>query len=166
MYLLLTLPQINCTGQKPASGLLADLAPDAIAPSGHIRVKPTLQIDDDSLPNIFACGDVADTKAPNPNSRIASRQAEVVADNIVLAARGKKPCCTYEPAWGDGVIKLTLGLVRNTVSTSSHPWCIMDCDQARPIPALTVDVNRTAPSRTSGTASRSYCSPAGNPAWP
>ncbi len=104
--------QINCTGQKPASGIIAELAPQAIAPSGHIKVKPTLQIDDDSLPNVYVCGDVAETHASNPNSRIAARQAETVADNVVLAARGKKPKHEYETQWGDGVIKLTLGLVR------------------------------------------------------
>ncbi|GAB1313713.1 hypothetical protein MFIFM68171_03923 [Madurella fahalii] len=109
---------INCTGQKPASGLIADLAPNATSPSGHIRVKPTLQIDDDSLPNVFVCGDVADTKAPNPNSRIAARQAEIAADNVVLAVRGKKPSHTYRPQWGDGVIKLTLGLDRSI----THFW--------------------------------------------
>lgn len=74
-------------------------------------MKPTLQIDDESLPNVFVCGDVADTKVANPNSRIAGRQAEIAADNVVLAVRGKKPSYTYKPAWGDGIIKLTLGLV-------------------------------------------------------
>ncbi|KAK4152282.1 apoptosis-inducing factor 2 [Chaetomidium leptoderma] len=110
--------QINCTGQRPASRLIAELAPDAIAPSGHIRVKPTLQIDDESLPNVFVCGDVADTKDTNPNSRIAGRQAEIAADNVVLAATGKEPSYTYSPGWGDGVIKLTLGLDRST----THFW--------------------------------------------
>jgi NADH dehydrogenase FAD-containing subunit len=101
---------INCTGQKPASGLIEDFAPKTITSSGHIRVKPTLQIDDDSLPNIFVCGDVADTKVANMNSRIAGQQAEIAADNIVLAARGKKPSYTYEPGWAEQVIKLTLGM--------------------------------------------------------
>lgn len=103
--------KINCTGQKPASGLIADLAPKALTPSGHIRVKPTLQIDDESLPNVFVCGDVAETKAANTNSRIAGQQAEIAADNVVLAALGKKPSYTYEPGWADQVIKLTLGMV-------------------------------------------------------
>ncbi|KAK0634303.1 hypothetical protein B0T17DRAFT_484583 [Bombardia bombarda] len=102
---------INCTGTQPSSGLIADLAPDTISPTGHIKVKPTLQIDDDSLPNVYICGDVADTDAPNPNSRIAARQAEIAADNVVLAAKGKKPSNTYKTQWGYGVIKLTLGFV-------------------------------------------------------
>lgn len=91
--------------------MVADLAPAAISPSGHISVKSTLQIDDDSLPNVYACGDAADTNTPNPNARSAMRQAEVVADNILLAIHGKKPRYPYKPQWGDGLIKLTLGLV-------------------------------------------------------
>ncbi|KAL2142041.1 hypothetical protein VTI28DRAFT_1611 [Corynascus sepedonium] len=104
---------VNCTGQTPASGLIADIAPGAITPSGHIRVKPSMQIDDERLPNVYVCGDVADTKAANPNSRIAGRQAEVVADNIVLAASGKKPSYTYEVNWEDEGVKLSLGLDRS-----------------------------------------------------
>lgn len=74
-------------------------------------MKPTLQIDDDTLPNVYACGDVAETHTPNPNARAAMRQAEVVADNILLDIYGKKPRYPYKPQWGDGLIKLTLGLV-------------------------------------------------------
>lgn len=104
------LVQVNCTGQQPASSIIAELAPTAISISGHIKVKPTLQIADDTLPNVYVCGDVAETFESNPNSRIASRQAQVVAENVVLAARGKTPKHTYASQWGDGVIKLTLGL--------------------------------------------------------
>ncbi|KAL1850463.1 hypothetical protein VTK73DRAFT_9655 [Phialemonium thermophilum] len=104
---------VDCTGQRPSSGVLASLAPAAISESGHIRVKPTLQILDDSLPHIYACGDVADTHTPNPNARSAMTQAETVADNILLAIRGKGPRYTYAPRWGDGLIKLTLGLDRS-----------------------------------------------------
>ncbi|KPM40295.1 hypothetical protein AK830_g6291 [Neonectria ditissima] len=104
---------INCTGQKPASDILKDLAPDAITESGHIKVKPTLQLDNDDFPNIYACGDVADTKTPNPNGRSASRQADVAADNVLLAVRGKPPTYLFETNWADGMIKLTLGMDRS-----------------------------------------------------
>ncbi|KAF4976769.1 hypothetical protein FZEAL_6602 [Fusarium zealandicum] len=104
---------INCTGQRPASDILKGLVPSAISESGHIKVKSTLQIDDDAFPNIYACGDVADTKTPNPNGRSASRQADVVADNVLLVARGKGPTYTYRNSWADGIIKLTLGLDRS-----------------------------------------------------
>lgn len=102
---------MNCAGQKPLSGIISSLSPNTIASTGHIKVKPTLQIDDETLPNIYTCGDVADTKTPNPNSRSAMRQASVVADNILLAATGKAPSYKYKNYWGDGIIKLTLGLV-------------------------------------------------------
>lgn len=90
---------------------MADAAPNAIAPSGHIRVKPTLEIDDGALPNVFVCGDVADTKVANPNSKTATRQAEIAAYNVAMAARGMKPIHTYQEAWVDGFINLTVGLV-------------------------------------------------------
>ncbi|KAH6984599.1 hypothetical protein BKA56DRAFT_717137 [Ilyonectria sp. MPI-CAGE-AT-0026] len=102
---------INCTGQKPASGILKDLAPETVTESGHIKVKPSLQIDNDEFPNIYACGDVADTKTPNPNGRSAYRQADVASDNVLLAIRGKKPRFTFETSFADGIIELTLGLV-------------------------------------------------------
>lgn len=81
-------------------------------------MKPTLQIADDTLPNVYTCGDVANTGVRNPNSRSAYHQAKIVADNIALAVRGKKPRHIYTPHWADRVIKLTLGLV----STSSLVW--------------------------------------------
>jgi NADH dehydrogenase FAD-containing subunit len=104
--------QINCTGQKPHSELIAQLSPSCISETGHIKIKPTLQIADDAYPNIYVCGEVADTKTPNPNARSASRQAWVVAANILKLVQGKKPTEKYENFWADGLIKLTLGLVR------------------------------------------------------
>jgi hypothetical protein len=69
-----------------------------------------LQIADEALSNIYACGDVANTGVRNPNSRSAYAQARIVADNIALAARGKEPRLEYDAHWADRVIKLTLGL--------------------------------------------------------
>ncbi|KAM0254005.1 hypothetical protein ACHAQJ_006975 [Trichoderma viride] len=104
---------MNCTGQRPLSDVIANLSPNSISSTGHIKVKPSLQITDDSLPNVYTCGDVADTNTPNPNARSAMHQATVVADNILLAVAGKKPSYVYENLWADGVIKLTLGLDRS-----------------------------------------------------
>ncbi|KAK3896968.1 apoptosis-inducing factor 2 [Staphylotrichum tortipilum] len=109
---------INCIGQKPASGLVAGAAPNAIAPTGHIRVKPTLEIDDNALPNVFVCGDVADTKVANPNSKSATRQAEIAAYNVAMAARGRKPVHTYQEVWVDEFINLTVGFERSL----THFW--------------------------------------------
>ncbi|KAJ8123982.1 hypothetical protein ONZ43_g194 [Nemania bipapillata] len=101
---------VNCAGQKPNSTPLAELSSRSITATGHILVKPTMQIADDLLPNIYVCGDVAETQTPNPNSRTARGQATVVADNVVLAMDGREPTNKYEPQWIEGLIKLTLGL--------------------------------------------------------
>lgn len=103
---------MDCTGQRPSSSIISELSPASISPSGHLRVKPTLQLADEKLHNVYACGDVADTKTPNPNARSAMRQASVVAENILSIATGGKARHEYENNWSDGVIKLTLGLVR------------------------------------------------------
>ncbi|KAM6527807.1 hypothetical protein FALCPG4_008848 [Fusarium falciforme] len=109
---------INCVGQKPASDILKTLVPGAITESGHIKVKPTLQIADDAFPNIYACGDVADTKTANPNGRSANRQADVAADNVLQTLRGKKPSYTFTNYWADGIIKLTLGIDKSVTYLS------------------------------------------------
>jgi len=72
-----------------------------------------MQLMEEELPNIYACGDVADTGVINPNSRAAMSQAKIAADNVVLAALGKQPKYTYKHHWAESVIKLTLGLVRD-----------------------------------------------------
>ncbi|KAJ5593231.1 FAD/NAD(P)-binding domain-containing protein [Penicillium hordei] len=105
--------QVNCSGQRPSSALISNLSPKAISPTGHIGVKSTLQIRDDSLPNVYVCGDVADAGVRNPNARVAMHQATTVANNIVQAATGNSPAETYTPFWADSIIKLTLGLTRS-----------------------------------------------------
>ncbi|KAI0803455.1 FAD/NAD(P)-binding domain-containing protein [Xylaria sp. FL0064] len=100
---------VSCVGQRPNSSLIAELSPGSVTSSGHIRVKPTMQIDDESLPNVYVCGDVAETNTPNPNSRTGA-QASVVADNVILAIDGHKPTNKYKLQWLEGLIKLTLGL--------------------------------------------------------
>lgn len=103
--------QVNAIGQQPSSQLIGDFAPEAIAKSGRIKVKPTMQIDVASLPHIYVCGDVAEAGVTNPNGRAAIKQATYAADNLVLALQGKPPSNLYQHYWADGVIKLTLGLV-------------------------------------------------------
>lgn len=98
-------------GQKPNSLPIAELSPKSITATGHVLVKPTMQIDDDSLPNVYVCGDVAETNTPNPNSRTARGQAMIAADNVILAIDGYEPTNKYKPQWLEGLIKLTLGLV-------------------------------------------------------
>ncbi|TGJ77598.1 hypothetical protein E0Z10_g10673 [Xylaria hypoxylon] len=104
---------VNCAGQKPNSTLIRELSPISITATGHIRAKPTMQIDDGSLPNVYVCGDVAETSTPNPNSRSARAQAAVASDNVILAIDGCKPANKYKPNWLEALIKLTLGLDRS-----------------------------------------------------
>ncbi|TEA13367.1 Fe-regulated protein 8 [Colletotrichum sidae] len=110
---------VCAVGQQPSSELICDLAPEAIAPSGRIKVKPTMQIDADNLPHIYVCGDVAEAGVTNPNARAAMKQAIFAADNLVLAIQGKKPAHFYQPSWADGVIKLTLGLHKSITAFGS-----------------------------------------------
>ncbi len=70
-----------------------------------------MQIDDESLSNVYVCGDVAETNTPNPNSRTARIQGTIAADNVILAIDGHKPTNKYKPEWLEALIKLTLGLV-------------------------------------------------------
>ncbi|KAJ7718596.1 hypothetical protein DFH07DRAFT_860114, partial [Mycena maculata] len=109
---------IPCTGQRPNSVLLRDLAPNAISKeTKHILVKPTLQIDDpaNSLPHIFALGDVAATGGPKM-ARASQFQAEIVLANILAMIRKGTPTTTYTPQpFIEGAIKLTLGKKAYTV---------------------------------------------------
>ncbi|KAK1991812.1 FAD/NAD(P)-binding domain-containing protein [Colletotrichum falcatum] len=101
---------VKAIGQRPSSQLISEFVPEAMAESGRIKVKPTMQIDAGSLPNIYVCGDVAEAGVSNPNARSAMKQATVAADNLVLALQGKQPTKLYRHYWADGFIKLTLGL--------------------------------------------------------
>ncbi|GAA5801137.1 hypothetical protein EDC94DRAFT_210609 [Helicostylum pulchrum] len=50
---------IMCIGMTPNSALLGSFSPDTISKeSGFVKVKPTMQIQDERFPNIFAIGDV------------------------------------------------------------------------------------------------------------
>lgn len=103
---------VNCTGQKPNSSILESIAPNAVSADG-IKVLPTLQIQDPSLPNIYAIGDVAATGTPQPNGRSAREQGTIAGMNVIAAVCGKKPAKLYKPHWMEGFIKLTLSLDRS-----------------------------------------------------
>ncbi|KAH6639392.1 FAD/NAD-P-binding domain-containing protein [Boeremia exigua] len=105
---------IISTGQTPQSELLAALAPDCIDDARFIRVRPTLQVANARLPNVFALGDVAATKA-HKAARPAQAQIAVVAANVRrLLDGGAEPLEEYvvrdPPA-----IHLTLGIERSVI---------------------------------------------------
>ncbi|KAL4733374.1 hypothetical protein BDV11DRAFT_200253 [Aspergillus similis] len=111
---------LPCTGQRPNSSILAQLAPGAIDPqTQQILVHPTLQINNGSKSSsdkemnvserIFSLGDVAKTGGPR-FARAARAQAEIVTSNILSLIRGQKDKLSeYHPAMYEGAIKLTLG---------------------------------------------------------
>ena len=67
-----------------------------------------MQVADDAFPNVYACGDVAETGTPNPNARSAMRQGLVAACNVLSAIQGETPSLEFVPHFAEGFIKLTV----------------------------------------------------------
>ncbi|KAF9282234.1 Apoptosis-inducing factor 2 [Linnemannia elongata] len=75
--------QILCTGMTPQSDLLSKLSPESINPKNRlVKTKPSLQIVDDTFPNIFSAGDVADLEDVKTGGA-AWRQGIVCMNNII-----------------------------------------------------------------------------------
>lgn len=93
------------------------LSPASISKeTSEILVRPTLQIEDDRFPHVFAMGDVAATGGPKMG-RAAVMQSEVIVHNILTLIAAKRSTKEYKPlTWIEGSIKLTLGIV----STPAH----------------------------------------------
>lgn len=71
---------ILTTGQTPSSDFVKDLG-IVNEMNRFIRIKPTLQVDNDEYTNVFAVGDVADTQGPKA-ARPATKHVDVVVANI------------------------------------------------------------------------------------
>ncbi|KAJ3339437.1 hypothetical protein HDU93_008252 [Gonapodya sp. JEL0774] len=88
-----------CTGLKPQSAPLLSLSPSSIdTKTGFVKVLPTLQIADASFPNVFVCGDIADTQDMKL-ARMAFAQSTVAVDNILtlIAASSSSPSPEHKP---------------------------------------------------------------------
>ncbi|RAL11216.1 NAD(P)/FAD-dependent oxidoreductase [Aspergillus homomorphus CBS 101889] len=107
---------VKCVGQRPNSGLVAKVSPLSVTESGHIRVRPSLQLADEACSRIYAAGDVIEVNTVQ-NARGALQQAEVVARNIVRAIKGKR-LVVYRPNWWESATKLTLGLKKSVMYMS------------------------------------------------
>ncbi|GAM82966.1 hypothetical protein ANO11243_009520 [Dothideomycetidae sp. 11243] len=103
---------IICTGQTPQSNLIRESYPQAVDSQGFIRVLSSLQIDDPSLHDVFAVGDVAATGAPKA-ARPGGKQAEFVVKNI-QHLMDSEPLEDYR-ATDPPAIHLTLGMEKNVV---------------------------------------------------
>jgi NADH dehydrogenase FAD-containing subunit len=86
--------------------------------TGCISVLPTLQVlsQGETVPHVFALGDVADTEGPKMG-RAAFFQAFVVRDNILSLIAGRNKLKDYSPIPEiEGALKLTLGKVSASVN--------------------------------------------------
>ncbi|KAF7137102.1 hypothetical protein CNMCM5793_007115 [Aspergillus hiratsukae] len=122
---------ILATGQRPNNDLLSSLTPSRPgslinSDNGFVRVRRTLQLQDESFPNIFAVGDIADTGAQKA-ARPGSVQAGVVARNIQALIEGRRAEEEYAPP--PAAIHLTLGMKLNvifrnpnTAEGQTEPW--------------------------------------------
>ncbi|KNC99520.1 uncharacterized protein SPPG_04911 [Spizellomyces punctatus DAOM BR117] len=109
------------------SHLVQSLSEDLIDAKGQLKVRPTLQLDNDAFPHIFAAGDV--TNADMKLAYLAKPQAELAADNILKLIKSGPDAklAAYKPStsvlavvsigrnggvaqllgvWGDWVVKM------------------------------------------------------------
>lgn len=107
---------IISTGQTPQSAILSTLSPSCIDAHSFIKVKDTLQIQDDAYPNIFALGDIAATAA-HKAARPALKQAEVVGANIqhLLSDSDSKEELEKYEVTDPAAIHLTLGIEKSVI---------------------------------------------------
>ncbi|KAF7594905.1 hypothetical protein BBP40_007940 [Aspergillus hancockii] len=99
---------VECVGQRPNSKLIETLSPESISESGHVKVRPTLQLVREDFSNFYAAGDVVDMDNIK-NGRAAVEQAQYVAQNIVRSINSQQQL-EYKPQWWEGMTKLHVGL--------------------------------------------------------
>ncbi|KAI7333943.1 FAD/NAD(P)-binding domain-containing protein [Hortaea werneckii] len=109
---------VICNGQTPQSEILRSISPQCIDAQGFIRMKKTLQIDDDKRQNVFALGDIAATAA-HKAARPALRQAEIARANIIHSIAGE-PLEDYEVT-DPAAIHLTLGITKSVIFRNPLP---------------------------------------------
>jgi NADH dehydrogenase FAD-containing subunit len=104
-----------CIGMTPNNSLLKAFSPETInEENGFVKVKPTMQIQDDRFTNIFAAGDVIDHTDVKTGS-FAWMQGLAVLTNIRKMINGAtqeelEPYQSRDMA----LIKLILGKVRSS----------------------------------------------------
>lgn len=80
-------------------------------------MKPTLQVVDKNIPNIFAVGDIAETGA-NKAARPAMEQARLASRNILQLIQGR-PAELENYTFSAPAIHLTLGIVSISICMNS-----------------------------------------------
>lgn len=84
--------------------------------NGFIKVAPTLQFADPQYPNLYACGDIADSGA-HKAARPGAGQAAAVAQNIASMVQGGQASQTI--AVDPPAIHISLGLVCTSLATNN-----------------------------------------------
>ncbi|OOF96832.1 hypothetical protein ASPCADRAFT_4875 [Aspergillus carbonarius ITEM 5010] len=102
---------VKCVGQRPNSALVRSMSPLSVSETGHVRVRPTLQIADEAFDCMYAAGDLIEADGIQ-NARAAFEQAQVVAANIIRSIKGKTQK-EYRPPWWEAATKLTVGLTKS-----------------------------------------------------
>ncbi|KAK9455000.1 mercuric reductase [Dipodascopsis uninucleata] len=108
---------VKCLGQTPNSSILRELNQSCLTESGHVKVRPTLQLEDHRYNNIFAAGDIVSMDCAR-NGRSATVQGEIAAENIVRSIKHQK-LREYEPQWWEQIINITVGL-KEKIAHVSH----------------------------------------------
>lgn len=103
---------VQATGQTPNNQFIkAGLGEDVLNPiNGFVRVRKTMQLQEDRYRHLFAVGDINDCGA-HKAARPGSVQAAVAARNVLGMIEGKEEHELEELAVQPAGIHMTLGLV-------------------------------------------------------
>lgn len=87
---------LSTRGSRPNTSFLSSLGADTLTHTGHVKVKPTLQLL--SHPDIFALGDVLDINEQKQAAKVDGH-AKVVAANVLSVLEGKEAKSVYKGSY-------------------------------------------------------------------
>ncbi|KDO21802.1 hypothetical protein SPRG_12620 [Saprolegnia parasitica CBS 223.65] len=94
--------QLLCAGMTPNTDLIAQLDPDLVTPAG-IKVKASMQLDDDRYTNIFVLGDASNHPSPK-TAHIAGDQAEFLAAGLAQKMLHGTPIGAFDAGPTEGLM--------------------------------------------------------------
>jgi apoptosis-inducing factor 2 len=90
---LLTICKIPTRGGKPNTSFLFPTFSSDITPSGHLRIKPTLQLASET--HIFAAGDVIDWEEQHQAAKTYAH-ADTITANVQSVLKGEDAKAKYK----------------------------------------------------------------------
>ncbi|KAH6916251.1 hypothetical protein BKA70DRAFT_1368461 [Coprinopsis sp. MPI-PUGE-AT-0042] len=85
---------IPCAGGRPNTSIISSsLGPHVLTPSGHVKIKPTLQVQ--GYPRIFAAGDIIDFDEQKQAAKAMMGHMPIVKANILALTGGSVPSKVY-----------------------------------------------------------------------